>query len=55
VQTSDQVLANDMGVLDQKELDWVTLITCQGFDENSHSYTYRRVVQAVLVSVDLDD
>ncbi len=32
--------------------DWVTLITCHGYDESTDSYQFRRVVRAVLVSVD---
>lgn len=32
--------------------DWVTLITCHGFDESTGTYQFRRVVRAVLVSVD---
>ncbi len=34
------------------EYDWVTLITCQGYDESTDSYQFRRVVRAVLVAVD---
>ena len=30
---------------------WVILITCQEYNENLDAYRYRRVVQAVLVSV----
>lgn len=32
--------------------DWVTLITCHGFDATTGTYQFRRVVRAVLVSVD---
>lgn len=32
--------------------DWVTLITCHGFNESTGTYEFRRVVRAVLVSVD---
>jgi LPXTG-site transpeptidase (sortase) family protein len=35
-----------------EDYDWVTLITCEGFDEASGQYRYRRAVRAVLVSVD---
>ncbi len=34
-----------------EQLDWVTLITCQQYDEKSHGYLYRRVVRAVLIEV----
>jgi LPXTG-site transpeptidase (sortase) family protein len=30
---------------------WVTLLTCQGYDETSNSYRYRVAVRAVLVNV----
>lgn len=32
-----------------EKLDWVTLITCQQYDEKTRSYRYRRVVRAVLI------
>ncbi len=35
-----------------EKLDWVTLITCQQYDEKTQSYRYRRVVRAVLISVE---
>jgi len=38
--------------LKHEEYDWVTLITCQGFDETLGDYLYRRVVRAVLIAVD---
>jgi LPXTG-site transpeptidase (sortase) family protein len=33
-------------------LDWVTLITCQQYDDKTGSYRYRRVVRAVLISAE---
>jgi LPXTG-site transpeptidase (sortase) family protein len=30
---------------------WITLLTCEGFDEASDGYRYRRAVSAVLVEV----
>jgi LPXTG-site transpeptidase (sortase) family protein len=35
-----------------EKLDWITLITCQQYDEKTKSYRFRRVVRAVLVSVE---
>lgn len=32
-------------------LDWITLITCQQYDEATQDYLFRRITQAVLVSV----
>ena len=37
-----------------EKLGWITLVTCQQFNEKTQSYTYRRVVRAVLVDVGLD-
>ena len=38
-------------VIQHKDLPWVTLVTCRGYDPSSNSYTYRVVVMAVLVDV----
>ncbi len=43
---------NDASVLGHKNRDWVTLITCKGYDEAKGSYDYRVVVQAVLMKVE---
>jgi len=37
--------------LRHEEYDWVTLLTCEGFDARGGSYSLRRMVRAVLVSV----
>ena len=43
---------NDLGaVFQHEELDWITLLTCDWFDEDTGEYRYRRIVRAVLVSV----
>jgi LPXTG-site transpeptidase (sortase) family protein len=34
-----------------EQLPWLTLITCQGYDETSNSYRYRVVVKAVQVQI----
>jgi len=34
---------------------WLTLVTCQNYDEQTDTYRYRRVVRAVLVSVSSDN
>ncbi len=54
VRTVQQVAADDMSVLGHKEEDWITLITCKGFDEDSGEYQWRTVVQAVLMRVEPD-
>lgn len=38
-------------VITHKNLPWVTLLTCRGYDEASNSYNYRVAVGAVLVAV----
>jgi LPXTG-site transpeptidase (sortase) family protein len=43
-----------LAVLKHENLDWITLITCQGYDETAGSYRWRRVVRAVLISVQPD-
>jgi LPXTG-site transpeptidase (sortase) family protein len=37
-----------------EDLDWVTLVTCRGYDEQSESYSWRTVVRAVLVKVEME-
>jgi LPXTG-site transpeptidase (sortase) family protein len=38
-------------ILESKELDWVTIFTCEGYQRFREDYSYRRVVLAVLVSI----
>ena len=47
-----RVRPNDETVLAHERLDWVTLITCAGYDQASDSYKWRDVVKAVLISVE---
>jgi LPXTG-site transpeptidase (sortase) family protein len=37
-----------------EEYDWITLITCQTYDEKSQSYLYRTVVRAILMDVEVE-
>ncbi len=39
-------------VMKHEELSWVTLLTCESYRASSDSYAYRRMVRAVLVSVE---
>jgi LPXTG-site transpeptidase (sortase) family protein len=43
--------ADTAAMLKHQELPWVTLVTCQGYDQSSDSYRYRVLVRAVLVEV----
>jgi LPXTG-site transpeptidase (sortase) family protein len=55
VRSRTLVDAGDTRLLTKHEtLDWVTLITCQQFDEKSKTYLYRWVVRAVLTDVQSD-
>jgi LPXTG-site transpeptidase (sortase) family protein len=51
VRENGLVEPDDFSVLDHEEYDWLTLLTCQGFDERSGEYAHRRVVRAVLVRI----
>ncbi|NMB89181.1 MAG: choice-of-anchor D domain-containing protein [Chloroflexi bacterium] len=43
---------NDTSILSQHEtLPWLTLITCRGYDEETHTYRWRTIVRAVLVHI----
>ncbi len=43
---------DDMSSLGHEELDWVTLITCSGFNEQTGAYNWRTIVRAVLIKVE---
>ncbi len=45
--TSENVSA----VMKHEELGWVTLVTCEAFNEENNTYPYRRMVRAVLVDI----
>ena len=38
-------------VITHEEIDWLTLVTCEGYQENNQTYAYRRIVRAVLIEV----
>jgi LPXTG-site transpeptidase (sortase) family protein len=49
--TMDWVDPNDDSVLEHKDHDWITLITCKGYDQERDLYHWRTVVQAVIVEI----
>jgi LPXTG-site transpeptidase (sortase) family protein len=52
VRENTRTYADDMRVINEhKSNDWLSLITCEDYDETSGQYHYRRVVRAVLVEV----
>jgi len=42
---------NDLSVLRHEDYDWITLLTCQGYNEKLDSYEFRYAVRAVLIEV----
>ena len=51
VKTNRLVLPSNLRTLEHKDLDWLTLLTCEEYSPWMHAYSFRRAVQAVLVSV----
>jgi LPXTG-site transpeptidase (sortase) family protein len=52
VHQNSLVAPRQLAALQHEDMDWVTLITCQGYDETSGKYLWRRVVRAVLVAIE---
>jgi LPXTG-site transpeptidase (sortase) family protein len=38
-------------VIRHEDYPWVTLVTCQGYNEKTNSYLYRTVIKAVLMKI----
>lgn len=51
VRSVQTVEDRDLTAFEHEEKPWLTLITCQGYDETLKGYRYRIVVKAVLVSI----
>jgi LPXTG-site transpeptidase (sortase) family protein len=51
VRAIDRVQAQDLSILKHEELPWLTLITCQDFDEETGVYLWRTIVRAVQVEI----
>jgi len=51
VQTNKVILPNDMTALQHENQPWISLLTCQGYDETTDTYDFRVLVRAVLVDV----
>ena len=52
VRAISQISPDDTAaMLEHKELPWLTLVTCRGYDEISGTYAYRVLVQAVQVDI----
>jgi LPXTG-site transpeptidase (sortase) family protein len=50
----DVVAPNDPSVLRHEEYPWITLVTCEGYDEQLETYRWRVAAHAVQVSVESD-
>lgn len=46
------VRPNDLSIFAHEELDWVTLITCAGYDEHQETYRWRLAIRAVLMQIE---
>jgi LPXTG-site transpeptidase (sortase) family protein len=51
VRENNLIQVNDLSVFEHQEYDWLTLLTCECFDEELGEYAYRRMIKAVLVKV----
>ena len=54
VRSNEVVDPRDSSAFRHEEKPWLTLITCQEYDEKTNTYRKRVVVRAVLVSVTED-
>lgn len=52
VRSNELLSPRALSPLQLEEYDWITLITCEGFNLATGDYLFRRAVRAVLVSVD---
>ncbi len=50
-----EVRPENISVISHEDLSWLTLVTCQDYDEASDSYSMRVAVRAVLVKVETDN
>ncbi|MBA4383491.1 MAG: hypothetical protein C0410_02025 [Anaerolinea sp.] len=46
-----RVYPDDLSPLNNESSSWITLVTCQSYDEKSDNYLYRQVVKAVLIEI----
>jgi LPXTG-site transpeptidase (sortase) family protein len=45
----------DRRIFRHEERSWLTLVTCQGYDEQEAAYRWRLAARAVLISIEADD
>jgi LPXTG-site transpeptidase (sortase) family protein len=51
VRRVERVAPGDLSVLGHERQPWLTLLTCQGYDDAQDRYLWRLAVRAVLVAV----
>jgi LPXTG-site transpeptidase (sortase) family protein len=51
VRSVTQVKPRDLSILSPEKQSWITLVTCQGYDDAKKDYRFRLAVRAVLVEV----
>jgi LPXTG-site transpeptidase (sortase) family protein len=49
-----EVKPENISVLSHEDISWLTLVTCQGYDQANNSYNMRVAVRAVLVKIEAD-
>jgi sortase (surface protein transpeptidase) len=52
IRSVDLVAPDDLEVFRHEEQSWLTLITCQGYDEAQNTYRQRVAARAVLVAIE---
>jgi LPXTG-site transpeptidase (sortase) family protein len=55
VRANVSVTPSNLSPLQHKDAPWVTLITCEGYDQSNNSYSYRVAVQAMLIGANQED
>ncbi len=55
IRETRKVWPNDLSALRHENYDWITLITCQSFNERLNNYDYRIAVRAVLTDVQAEE
>jgi LPXTG-site transpeptidase (sortase) family protein len=54
VRENKLIKPNDISTLNREDKAWVTLITCQGYNEANNTYASRVAVKAVLMKVETE-
>jgi len=54
VQSVTRVAPSDRSAFKHEDSSWLTLVTCQGYDEKGNSYQYRILVRGKLLKVEQD-